>query len=483
MNTVVTIFGNTLPANILQKAMHAQQKALGEYGDDKRFVFHYTPEHHPVLEELGGRMLVPSSEPFSYTEVAKPLLLGCIPNSTQSYRAAIAICSAARALGYMGLWFDLGAYPGSGAKRRFADRNTHIRKTAEKAQQSELYQSLYYEKFYAKKERSIEKNYIDQALSELLVPFYMDFDKRTPIVATHAFAAQSAVHAHMEHVVNALPGNCAFATHLAEGSIHVAQTPSSYLSYKMLRGMGGNHVMQSIPEYEIAYGGHFVDHLMIQHLERDCDKRIARAKGSMPLRWLVSLDELCLRKEFLLPLFDKLTTLEKEGRAVLVINIGNHKELWEELKKENSYLRMWGLEYPDNYTDIKNYSNDLRTKKGLTGIHVFSSTDEIINIYTTNLLMRGCDILLCRACELSFYPIPKLIARREGREDFWGGMHCSEMGEATFECFSNAQLLQMIDVLDKERDTFISMCKCIQKNKSIGLYSGAYEAVRLATEN
>ncbi|MBP8855623.1 MAG: hypothetical protein KBG54_03850 [Oscillospiraceae bacterium] len=480
--TGATIFGNTLPASTLQKALQAQQKLLATYGDDRRFQFHYTTEHHPVLEELGGRMLIPAAEPLDYGEVAKPLLLGCIANGTASYRTALALCSAARALGYMGLWFDLGAYPGSGASRRFAERNEKQQKNAALAQRSPLFQNLYWEKMHAKNARSLTQNYIDQCANELLVPLYMDFDVKTPMVATHAFAAQSGVHAHLEHVVNALPGNCAYGTHLAEGSVHVAQTPYSYLSYKMLRGMGGKQLMQSIPEYEIVNAGHFVDHLMIQHLERDCDKRIARAKNGSALRWLISLDELCLDKVFLTTLFDKLTTLEKEGRAVLLVNIGKHKALWEELKTTNAHLRMWAVEYPDEFGDVKSLTNDLRTKRDLVGIHVFSSTDEIINIYTTNLLMRGCDILVSRACELAFYPIPKLIARREGREDFWGGLHCSEIGEATFECFSTAQLLQMVDVLDRERDIFISMCKCIQKNQSVGMYSGAYEAVRLATE-
>ena len=59
--TGATIFGNTLPASALQKALQAQQKLLATYGDDRRFQFHYTTEHHPVLEELGGRMLIPAA--------------------------------------------------------------------------------------------------------------------------------------------------------------------------------------------------------------------------------------------------------------------------------------------------------------------------------------------------------------------------------------------------------------------------------------
>ncbi|MEG0617030.1 MAG: hypothetical protein RR508_05630 [Oscillospiraceae bacterium] len=482
MNEPMSVFGNAMTTSVINAAKKVRNSIVGKYGDDSVSAHHFTVERHPILEELGGRLVIPSAEALDYNELAKPLIISNIGDGSSGLRAALAMCSAARALGYTALWFDLSCYPASGASNRLQHIKEKDFNGNTLAMRSRLFSNFFWEGSHIKNKRSLKQNLKDLYASELLAPFYLDFKTSTPVVALHPFAAQGAVHAGMEHIVTALIGNCPLGTQLAEGTVHTAQTPYAYLGYKMLRGMYNGKQTQCIPENELVYAGHYVDHLMVQHLERDCDKRIARAKSSSALRWVISFDDLTLEKDCLQIILEKLLTLEKEKRAVLLINIGKHKKLWEELKKSIPNLRMWALEYPDDYTSIKNLSDDLRTKKPIEGIHVFSSDDYITNVYNTNLLIRGSDILLTRANELAFYPIPKIITKRSCREEFWNGIHCAELGDGTFECTTAPQICQMIEMLDRDRDAYISMCKCIQKGQSNGMYGGAYEAVRLATE-
>lgn len=479
-----TVFGNTLSPSVIGSATKARERAIIKYGSDASFACHYTIDLHPALEELGARLLYPvpnAAEPLDYNLLAKPVIIGHVGGD--SIRAALALSSAARALGRMALWFDMSAYDNTAGAKLIADMHAYNTKNGELAQKSSLFQNLYWEKSHAKKMRSLNQSVINNSVSSAFVPLFLDFNKETPFIAAHSFAAHAALNAGMKYIVNALPGNCPLGAHLCEGTVHTAQTPYSYLGYKMLRGMSNNPVLQSIPESELVYTGRYVDHLMIQHLERDCEKRLQRARSRAPLRWLLSFDDFSFNKELLKPVLSKLLELEKEGRTVLCVNYGSHAQLWEQLKEEVAELRRWAVEYPsDNYLVIKNFCQELRTKKDISGIHAFGSSDEIMNTYTTDALLRGCDVLISRPSSVSLYPVPKLLARRKHREEFWNAMHAGELGEATFECYSVAQILQMIDVLERDRDLLELMNKCIQKNNTGSLYSGAYDVIRLAVE-
>lgn len=482
-NLIPSVFENEIPSSVINSAIKAKQKAIIKFGATKSFLCHYTVDQHPVLEEFGARLLVPNytEDPLNYGQIAKPVIIGHIGGT--SIRQSLALCSAARALGRMALWFDMGEYPETTCANFVLDKNEKEKKNGSLSQRSTIFRSLYWDKIYTKKRRSLKQNLIDKSICNIFSQLFIDFTKETPFIATHAFAAHSAVQAEMKYIVNALPGNCPYGTHLSEGTIHTAQTANSYLGYKMLRGMSSHSKIKSIPESELVYTGHYIDHLMLQHLERDCEKRMQRANGRSALRWLLSFDELSYNKDFLKPILARLLELEKEHKAVLIINIGNNIELWEALKNELPELRMWAIEYTyDDYTSVKNFSQDLRAKKDISGIHVFSAKDKILSTFTTDSMIRGSDILLTRPCDLSLYPIPKLLVRRHNREEFWNGLHAAELGDATFECYSTTQIVQMIDVLDQDRDILTLMCKCIQKNKDGGIYAGAYEVVRLAIE-
>ena len=61
----------------------------------------------------------------------------------------------------------------------------------------------------------------------------------------------------------------------------------------------------------------------------------------------------------------------------------------------------------------------------------------------------------------------------------WGAIHSAEMGEGTLECRDIPHTLQMIDMF-MQTDLLDEMCDAIKVNKSIGLYDGAYNVVKIA---
>ena len=95
--------------------------------------------------------------------------------------------------------------------------------------------------------------------------------------------------------------------------------------------------------------------------------------------------------------------------------------------------------------------------------------------------MRVVDVMITKPSELAFYPIPKIFNERVGGHEMWGAIRGAELGDGTVETRTIPQTLQAIDLFTQDTDLLRMMCDCIVKNKSIGIYDGAYKSVELAT--
>ncbi|MBT3392040.1 MAG: hypothetical protein HN413_16700, partial [Chloroflexi bacterium] len=102
-------------------------------------------------------------------------------------------------------------------------------------------------------------------------------------------------------------------------------------------------------------------------------------------------------------------------------------------------------------------------------------------VYASNYLMRVMDVMITKPSELAFYPIPKIFNARVGGHEMWGAIRGAEIGDSTVETRTIPQTLQAIDLMTHENDLLEMYCEMIVKNKSIGLYDGAYKCVELAT--
>ena len=396
------------------------------------------------------------------------------------YRIAMAIASAANALGYKPYWFDLASFKEANCGKIIGHLNDLYSLGSRLSQKSKLFNKFYWEKITTTGFKSIDYNCVDQHISELMTGVYNNIDRTIPYIATHAWNAQSAVHAGMERVINVIPDNFPLGLHLAEGSIHTLQTPSSYMGYRALLNMDAKKErLKEIPKEDIAFTGHYIDHEIVENIEADCEQRLNRLKKKQNRRILISIGGAGAQRELVEKVLNHLEKEIREKKMAIFINVGDHKDVWEGIEKNMPHILSYTSRIFDSWEDTEEFAKDIRNKN-IGGIYAFYNKDIFSAVYSTNLLMREADIFITKPSELSFYPVPKLMAKRVGGHEAWGAIRASEVGDGTIECENIPSTLQFLDLMLKEDDLIEMMCKMIVKNKEQGLYDGAYEVVKLA---
>ena len=302
--------------------------------------------------------------------------------------------------------------------------------------------------------------------------------KDLPYVATHVWPAQAAIHAGFTRVVNAIPDNWPMALHLAEGATHTIQTRSAWLGYKALRGMDKKRSLKPMPEGDIVYTGHYVDHELVKDLEEDSARRVDRVKNGKAKRYLLTVGGAGAQQALFASIIQALLPEVKAGKAALFINVGDHKNVWESLKKAVPELGSARV-FLNDYTRARAWAEEARTGEA-PGITAFCHEDIFAAVYITNLLMRASDVLVTKPSELAFYPIPKLFIQHVGGHEIWGAIHAAELGDGTYEVAPGRETVDMIRLLQSEPEVLLNLNACILENKAAGLYNGAYEVVKLA---
>jgi hypothetical protein len=169
----------------------------------------------------------------------------------------------------------------------------------------------------------------------------------------------------------------------------------------------------------------------------------------------------------------------KAGKAELWINFGDHLTMWDVFKKNIPEIEKEAKTYFDNYEGLSEWAETLdKPSKG--GVTVFCNKNIFEAVYSTNLLMRKCDVLITKPSELAFYPVPKLMMRHIGGHEVYGAIYAREMGDSTFECETPAALCDMIDTLINDKAILRQLNKRIVELKNFGVYNGGYEVVKLA---
>lgn len=325
--------------------------------------------------------------------------------------------------------------------------------------------------------KKITYNAADQKNSELLVPIFRNIDKNIPFIATHVWPAQGAVHAGMKHVVNAIPDNWPMGLHLSEGAIHAVQTPFAYLGYKTLDGFAETP-LKGIPESDIKMVGRFIDHELLNDLEEDNRRRKARITDGKPLRLLLTVGGAGAGFDMFAAMVKHLLPYVKNNKAALFINFGDHKEVCEKLVKKTG---LKGLKtYFNDYDGLKKLVAEIKDGDA-QGVYAIYNDDIFRAVYSTNLLMPVCDLLVTKPSELAYYPIPKIFMRHIGGHEVYGAINGRELGDSLDEYPTAKALNAMLDKLLTDSEILIHLCDRITELKSQGYYNGAYECVRLAT--
>ena len=471
------IFGNQIDKKTIKKGLKSKAKFVKKYGDDSNKKYHLATEVIPSLEFINTKNLVLADKPMKFPKNA--LVVGNIRMGFGHYRISIAIASCAKALGYEPYWLDLASFEATGSEM-IREQNNLYSLSSRISQKSHLFNHFIWEPLNSEGFRKITYNSTDQKNAELLAPLFNDFPKDIPYVATHVWPSQGAVHAGLTHVVNAIPDNWPMALHLSEGAIHCVQTPFAYLGYKMLNGMA-KQPLKGIPEDQLYEVGHYVDHELVANIEKDVENRIKRIKNNEPVRILMSVGGAGAGAKYFLDIINHLLPLVKEKKVALFLNLGDHLDMFEYLKKHIKGFENDVVKYFDEYQKLNEFVQKM-DKEVVEGTYVFYHKNIFEAVYSTNLLMRHVEMLITKPSELAFYPVLKVMMRHIGGHEVYGAVHAQELGDSTFECPDKKSMNEMLDRLIGDKDLLIHLNKQIVKLKEQGVYNGGYECVKLAVK-
>lgn len=475
------IFGNKISDRDYKKAVKAKKKFIKKFGDDSTVSYNTIVTETPVIGQLFGveniKVTMEAGKKPAFDE--KAVMIGNIRMGFGHYRISMAMASCARAMGYKPYWFDLCSQPETTCGKIIAYQNDLYSMGSRMSQKIGLFNKLVWEPMNSEGFRKLTYNCSDQKVSELMSPVFKDIPKDIPYVATHVWPAQAAVHAGLTHVVNAIPDNWPMALHLAEGSIHTVQTPSAWLGYKALRGMDKKRELIPIPDDSVKYTGHYVGHELVSNIKKDCEMRYNRINSRCARRYLATVGGAGAGTNIYEAIIKDMLPDIIEKKAVLFLNVGDHKNVWEQLLNDIPQMKKYVTEHFDNYTEIEQFVEDIY-KRDTTGIHVFYHEDIFAAVYSTNALMRVSDVLITKPSELSFYPIPKLMIKRVGGHEAWGAIRAAEVGDGTYECDTLNDINSMIKLIQNDDIVLKSMIDSILKADESGTYNGAYEVINLA---
>lgn len=478
MDRAKQIFGNRISESDYKKACKQKKKYVKKFGDDSDKDYHLSLEDNKSLSDMGVKNIIMSKDGQDI-HVENGLVVGNIRMGFGHYRISMAIASAAKAMGFKPLWFDLHSFSETTGGQVIKHLNGLYSMGSRWSQKNGLFNKLYWEPLNSEGFRKLSYNAMDQKMTELMVPILKYLPKDMPYVATHVWPAQAAVHSGVKTVVNVMPDNWPMALHLADGSIHTVQTPSSFMGYKALRGMDKKNVLKPMPDDSLYHVGHYIDHELVEALEEDTTSRLNRLNNQEPLRFLLTVGGAGAQKSIFEAIINHLLPMVKKGKAVLYINVGDHLKVWENLVEAIPALKEAVCHF-NAWEETQQFA-ERALNENVRGIHAFYHEDIFEAVYSSNILMRSTDCLITKPSELSFYPLPKLMIKRVGGHEAYGAIRAAEVGDGTYECETIKEMLHMIDLLLSSNQLLTAMNEQILKAHNQEVYHGAYKAVALAT--
>lgn len=485
MDRSKVIFGNVIRDKDYKKALSSKKKYQKKYGDDSAKTYQtivkknaYLYDHLGICDIRVGDRNEDGAKQIPFDQ-EKGIIVGNIRMGFGHYRISMAIASAAHAMGYTPYWMDLNSFPDTTCTKVIGAQNDLYSLGSRISQKSRLFNHFVWEPMNYEGFRKLSYNASDQKNAELMATVFKQVPKDIPLVATHVWPAQAALHGGMKHVVNAIPDNWPMALHFAEGSLHTVQTHYAYQGYRILNGMDGKRVCKAMPEQDLLYTGHYVDHELVENIEIDCEKRKERKRQGKPMRFLLTIGGAGAQQEIFISIIKYLLPYIKEKKAALYVNVGDYKNVWDEIVRAIPQIRKLSKEHFDAWEDTVSFAQKA-LDEDVEGIHSFYHANIFEAVYCTNLLMRSADVLVTKPSELSFYPVPKLFIKRVGGHEQWGAIHSAEIGDGTLECRDIDHTLQMLQLFIEDENFLIQMTDRIVENKAAHIYDGAYRVVEEA---
>ena len=496
-NDCYEVYENPITAAQTRATIKWQEMLAKKFNYDPNEKYTLSLQDNPYLGSIFGLKDIVRGDQGAPLVKENAVVVSTIRMGFGHYRIAMAGVSAARAMGFNPYWLDLLSIPGI-TTDVINWCNTNYSKYSRVSQSSALFNKYVWESITTGEPslpglnsilnnwivgwpwRFLKTNVKDYKMSELFRNLYAALPSDMPTLTSHMWNCMGAVAGGMTNVVDMMFDNWPMAFQLTEGAKHAVQSPSGYYGFRVMRGFDEtNKIMNPAPADAIYYTGHHVDHELVENIEADCAARLSRMKNGEPRRFLVTMGGAGAQRELFKAIIEHAIPLIKKDKIALFVNLGDHKGNWEWLQPQlTAYQDL--LQTHFTWEDTKALTDSIR-EKPTHGLHVFLYDNTFHAVYATNYLMRVIDVMITKPSELAFYPVPKIFNERVGGHEMWGAIRGAEIGDSTVETRTIPQTLQAIDLMTDETDLLSMFCDCIVKNKSIGIYDGAYKSVELAT--
>lgn len=491
------VYGNSIKNSDSRKARRWQEMFIRKFHYDPDETYTLSLEENDFLGPIFGLKNIVRGDHGQPIARDNTLIVSTIRMGFGHYRIAMAGVSCARAMGLTPYWLDLLAIPGI-TTDVINWCNTWYSRFSRLSQRSKLFNKHVWESVTTGEPtlpllrsflnawivgwpwRYLKVEVKDYMMSELFRNLHQALPSDMPILTAHMWNCMGAVAGGMTNVVDMMFDNWPMAFQLTEGAKHGVQSPSGYYGFRTMRGFDeSGKVMKPIPPQAIYYTGHHVDHELVANIEVDCQARLRRMTNNEPRRFLLTMGGAGAQRELFKAIIEHCIPLVRHDRVALFVNLGDHKSNWDWLQAELAAHRDL-LQTHFTWDDTRAFADQI-AEGPARGLHVFLHDNIFPAVYATNYLMRVVDVMITKPSELAFYPVPKIMNERVGGHEMWGAIRAAELGDGTVEARSIAHTLQAIDLLAHDRDLLTMYCDCIVKNKSVGIYDGAYKCVELAT--
>ena len=491
------VYGNAIRASHTRQVIRRQRWLKSKFHYDPDEVYVLSAADNPYLgAELGLKDIL-RSEDGQPIRTDGAVVCSTIRMGYGHYRIAMAGASCARAMGFTPYWLDLLAIPGVTADViQYCNRNYSF--FSRLSQCSRAFEKYIWEPvttgeptlpllsqilnafIVAWPWRFLKTNVKDYAMSELFQNLHRALPPDIPVLTSHMWNCMGAVAGGMTRVVDMMFDNWPMAFQITEGARHGVQSPSGYCGFRAMRGFDERgKELKPMPPEALFYVGHHVDHELVENIEGDCAARLRRGRDREPRRLLVTMGGAGAQRELFKAIIAHSLPLIRSGKVALFVNLGDHRENWDWIRAEFGQA-VSRVQTHMTWAEAREYADSIRTRPA-EGLHVFLFDNTFHAVYATNYLMRVVDVLITKPSELAFYPVPKIFNPRVGGHERWGSIRSAELGDGTVEARSIPETLQAIDLLAGADDLLELFCDRIVKNKSIGVYDGAYRCVELAT--
>jgi len=491
------VYGNPLRRSHSRKVLKWQNMFIRKFGYDPDEEYTLSLEENEYLGPIFGVKNIVRHDQGEEIEKENAVICSTIRMGFGHYRIAMAGVSCARAMGFTPYWLDLLAIPGI-TTDVINWCNQWYSRWSRLSQRSKLFNKYVWESVTTGEPtlpilssflnswivgwpwRFLKTNVKDYEMSELFRNLHRALPADMPVLTSHMWNCMGAVAGGMTNVVDMMFDNWPMAFQLTEGAKHGVQSPSGYYGFRIMHGFDEtNKVMNPAPSDAIFYVGHHVDHELVENIEVDCEARLRRMNNNEPRRFLITMGGAGAQKELFRAVIEHCIPLIRDDKLALFVNLGDHKDNWDWLRSELRHNQDI-LQTHFTWDDTRGFVDRIRSEPA-RGLHVLLHDNIFHAVYSTNYLMRVVDVMITKPSELAFYPVPKIFNERVGGHEMWGAIRGSEIGDGTIETRTIPHTLQAIDLLTLENDLLQMYCDCIVKNKSIGIYDGAYKCVELAT--